>query len=109
MARLRSRRAVEHGQKNTSTCSMRPERARARPAPNPAHPAPRQATPVSPARARALKPAEASAVLPRALSTSPEQEIARACPADGVPAAARSPAIVDRPAEPSPTPSNPRN
>jgi hypothetical protein len=37
---LQSRRAVEHGQKNTSTCSTRPERARARPAPDPARPAP---------------------------------------------------------------------
>jgi hypothetical protein len=54
-ARLRSRRAVEQGQKNTSTCSTRPERARARLAPDPARPAPRQATPVSPARARAYK------------------------------------------------------
>jgi hypothetical protein len=52
---LRSRRAVEHGQKNTSMCSMRPERARARPALDPAHPAPRQATPVSAACARAYK------------------------------------------------------
>jgi hypothetical protein len=54
-ARLRPRRAVEHGQKNTSTCSTRPERARARPAPDPTHPAPRQATPVSSARAHAYK------------------------------------------------------
>jgi hypothetical protein len=54
-ARLRSRQAVEHGQKNTSTCSTRPERARARPASDPARPALRQATPVSPARARAYK------------------------------------------------------
>jgi hypothetical protein len=52
---LRSRRAVEHGQKNTSTCSTRSERARARPAPDPARPAPRRAVPVSPARARAYK------------------------------------------------------
>jgi hypothetical protein len=50
-ARLRSRQVVEHGQKNTSTCSTRPERARARPTPDPARPMPRQATPVSPARA----------------------------------------------------------
>jgi hypothetical protein len=42
-ARLRSRRAVEHRQKNTSTCLMRPERARARPAPDPC--APRRAKP----------------------------------------------------------------
>jgi hypothetical protein len=110
-ARLRSRRAVEHGQKNTSTCSTRPERARARPAPDPARPASRRAKPrACPLPAPApIKPAEASAVLPHVLSTSPEQEIAGACPADGVPAAARSPATVDRSAEPFPTPSNPRN
>jgi hypothetical protein len=52
---LRSQRAFEHGQKNTSTCSTRPDLARARPAPEPARPAPCQATPVSPARARAYK------------------------------------------------------
>jgi hypothetical protein len=54
-ARLRSRRAVEQGQKNTSTCSTRSERARARPAPDPARPAPRRTAPVSPARAHAYK------------------------------------------------------
>jgi hypothetical protein len=54
-ARLRSRRAVEQGQKNTSTCSTRSERARARPAPDPACPASRQAVLVSPARALAYK------------------------------------------------------
>jgi hypothetical protein len=54
-ARLRSRQAFEHGQKNTSTCSTSPERARARPAPDPTRPAPCQATPVSPARARSYK------------------------------------------------------
>jgi hypothetical protein len=73
--------------------------------------APRSAKPCTcllPAPA-SIKPAEASAVLPRALSTSPEQEITGVCPVDGVPAAARSPATVDRPAEPSPTPSNPWN
>jgi hypothetical protein len=52
---LRSRRAVEQGQKNTSTCSTRSERARARPAPDPARPVPRRTAPVSPARARAYK------------------------------------------------------
>jgi hypothetical protein len=50
-ARLRSRQAFEHGQKNTSTCSTQPERTRTRLVPDPARPAPRQATPVSPARA----------------------------------------------------------
>jgi hypothetical protein len=54
-ASLRSRRTVEQGQKNTSTCSTRSERARACPAPDPACPAPRRAAPVSPARARAYK------------------------------------------------------
>jgi hypothetical protein len=110
-ARLRSRRAVEHGQKNTSTCSTRPERARARPAPDPARPTPRRAKPrpcPSPAPAP-IKLVEASAALPRALSTSPEQEIIGVCPAHSVPAAAQSPATVDRPTEPFPAPSNPRN
>jgi hypothetical protein len=51
-ARLRSRQAFEHGQKNTSTCSTRPGRARARLAPDPA---PHQTQPMSLARARAYK------------------------------------------------------
>jgi hypothetical protein len=54
-ARLRSQQAFEHGQKNTSTCSTRPERAKARPVPEPVHPAPRQATPMPTAHARAYK------------------------------------------------------
>jgi hypothetical protein len=54
-ARLRSRRAVEQGQKNTSTCSTHPGRARACPAPDPARPTPRRAMLVSPACARAYK------------------------------------------------------
>jgi hypothetical protein len=63
-----SRQAVEHGQKNTSTYLTRPERARARPAPDPARPAMRQATPVSPARARAYKASQSfSRTPPRAL------------------------------------------
>jgi hypothetical protein len=56
-----------------------------------------------------IKPTEASVVLPHSLSTSSKQEIAGACPADGVPVTARSPATVDQPTEPSPTPSNPWN
>jgi hypothetical protein len=54
-ARLRSRRAIEQGQKNTSTFSTRSECARARPAPDPACPTPRRAALVSSARARAYK------------------------------------------------------
>jgi hypothetical protein len=67
-ARLRSQQAFEQGQKNTSTCSTRPDLARARPAPEPARPAPRQATPVSPTRARAYKADQGfSRTPPRAL------------------------------------------
>jgi hypothetical protein len=66
--RLRSRRAVEQGQKNTSTCSTRSERTSARPAPDPARPAPRRAAPVSPARARAYKaPLDVDRTPPRTL------------------------------------------
>jgi hypothetical protein len=67
-ARSRSQQAFEHGQKNTSTCSTRPEHDRARPVPEPARPAPRQATPVSPAHARAYKASQGfSRMPPRAL------------------------------------------
>jgi hypothetical protein len=67
-ARLRSQQAFEQGHKNTSTCSTRPNLARARPAPEPTRPAPLQATPVSPARARAYKASQGfSRTPPRAL------------------------------------------
>jgi hypothetical protein len=105
---LRSQEAFEQGQKNTSTCSMRPELARARPAPNPSRPASRQAEPVPLPAPAPIKPAKASTVCPRALSTSPEHEIAGVCPTHGVPTAARAPATVGRPTEPFPAPSNPR-
>jgi hypothetical protein len=66
--RLRSQQTFEQGQKNTSTCSTRPDLARARPAPEPACPASRQATPMSPARARAYKASQGfSRTPPRAL------------------------------------------
>jgi hypothetical protein len=78
-------------------------KARARPAPDPVRPAP-----VSPARARAYKATEASTVLPRMLSTSPEPKITGVCPANGVPAATRSPPpTVDRPTEPFPAAPDP--
>jgi hypothetical protein len=67
-ARLRSWQAFEHGQKNTSTCSTRPKRARARPAPDTPQPAPHQAMHVSAARARAYKANQGfSRTPPRAL------------------------------------------
>jgi hypothetical protein len=87
----RALNAPEHAQRPTPRA---PRRAKPRPCPLPAF-AP-------------IKPARASAVCPRVLSTSPEHEIAGVCPANGVPAAARAPATVDRPAEPFLAPSNPR-
>ena len=107
-ARLRSRRVVEQGQKNTSTCSTRSKRARARPAPDPACPAPRRAVPVSPARARAYKaPSGVNRTPPRTLDLTGARNHRR-CPANGVPAATRSPATVDRPAKPFPATPGPR-
>jgi hypothetical protein len=53
--RLRSHQAFEQGQKHTSTCSTRPDLARARPAPDPVRPASRQAEARAIARARAYK------------------------------------------------------
>jgi hypothetical protein len=69
-SRLRSQQAFQQGQKHTSTCSTRPDLARARPTPEPARPSSRQAEPVP--LLAPIKPAKASAVRPRVLSTSPE-------------------------------------
>jgi hypothetical protein len=88
----RALNAPEHAQRPTPHA---PRRAEPRPCPLPA-PAP-------------IKPAKALTVLPRALSTSPEQEITGVCPAHGVPTAARTPATLDRPVQPFPAPSNPWN
>jgi hypothetical protein len=104
-ARLRSRRAVEHGQKNTSTCSTRSECARARPRPTPRRAEPCPCPLLAPAP---IKPPQASTVLLHARLTSPEPETTGVCPADSVPAATRSPATVDRPAEPFPATPDPR-
>jgi hypothetical protein len=107
-ARLRSQQAFEQGQKHTSTCSTRPELARAHPALDPACPASRQAEPMSLPAPAPIKPAKASTVRPRSLSTSPERKITGVCPTHGVPAAARAPTTVDRPTEPSLSPSDPQ-
>jgi hypothetical protein len=105
-AHLRSQQAFEHGQMNTSTCSTRSTRARARP--RPTSRAPRHAK----LRPRLLpvpiKHPRASTVLLRARSTPPEPETTGICPVHGVPAATRAPVTIDRPTEPFPTPSNPR-
>jgi hypothetical protein len=47
-ARLRLGRAVEHGQKKTTTCSTRSAHARARPRPTPRRAEPRQCPPCAP-------------------------------------------------------------
>jgi hypothetical protein len=99
-ARMRSQQAFEHGQKNTSTCSTRSARARARPCPTP-----RDLRHAKPRPHRLLAPApinhpQALTVFLRASSTSPEPETTGVCPVHGVPAATRAPATVDRPTEP---------
>jgi hypothetical protein len=99
-ARMRSQQAFEHGQKNTSTCSTRSARARARPRPTlraPRHAKSRPRLLLAP-----INHPQASTVLLRARSTSPEPETTGVCPAHGVPAATRAPATVDRPTEPFP-------
>jgi hypothetical protein len=107
-ARLRSHQAFEHGQMNTSSCSTRSARARARPrltprAPRHAKPRPRLLLAPAP-----IKHPRALTVLLRARSTSSEPETTGVCLVHGVPAATQAPATVNRPTEPFPTPSNPR-
>ena len=107
-ARLRSQQALEHGKKQTPTCSTRsgaPEHALVL---SPACTAPRRAKPVPLPVLVPIKPAKDSTVRPRSLSTSPEHKITGVCPAHGMPAAARAPTTVDRPTEPLPAPSDPR-
>jgi hypothetical protein len=107
-ARLRSQQAFEHGQKNTSTCSTRSGRDRARPrptlrAPRHAKPCPRLLLAPAP-----INHPQALTVLLHARSTSPERETTGVCPAHGVPTATRAPATVDRPTEPFPATPDPR-
>jgi hypothetical protein len=77
------------------------------PALGPARTVPRQAKPVPPPAPAPIKPAEASTVRPRSLSTSPEHQITGVCSVHGVPAAAQDPTTVDWPTEPFPTLSDP--
>jgi hypothetical protein len=107
-SRLRSQQAFEHGQMNTSTCSTRSARARASPHPTSCAPRRAKAQPAPLPAPAPIKPPGTLTVLLRARSTSPEPETTGVCPVHGVPAATRAPATVDRPAEPFPTPSNPR-
>jgi hypothetical protein len=107
-ARLRSQQAFEHGKMNTSTCSTHSARARARPHPTPRAPRHAKSRPRLLLVPAPIKHPRASVVLLRARSTSPEPETTGVCPVHGVPVATRAPATVDRPADPLPTPSNPR-
>jgi hypothetical protein len=104
-ARLGAQQAQELGQNNTAMCSTRPGNARACPC---TRPRACRAAPcrVNPAPA-AIKPTPASTVCPRSLLTPPERKFTGVCSAYGVPAAARAPATVDRPPQPSSTLSDP--
>jgi hypothetical protein len=55
----------------------------------------------------AIKPTPVLTVHPRALLTLLEHEFTGVCPENGVPAAERALATVDRPRQPSSTPSDP--
>jgi hypothetical protein len=101
---LAAQQREEQGQKQRATCSTRSELARARPTRAPACPASRQGRAGAVARARAYKaPRDIDRTPPHVLDLTGAPD-RRHCPAHGVPAAARFPATVDRPAEPLPTP-----
>jgi hypothetical protein len=107
-ARMRSQQAFEHGQKNTSTYSTRSARARARPRPTPCAPRYAKTRPRLLLAPAPINHPQASTVLLRACSTSPEPETTGVCPTHGVPVATRAPATVDRPTEPFPATPDPR-
>jgi hypothetical protein len=81
----------------------------------PQRPAPRAAprcvnlaptpTPTPTPSPAAIKPTLVSTVRPRSLLTLPEHEFVGVCPENGVPAATQASATVDRPRQPSSTPS----
>jgi hypothetical protein len=89
-ARLRSQQAFEHGQMNTSTCSMRSAR-QSKPAPDLACPASRQSQVGTVARARAYKTSrDFDRTPPRTLDLTGAQTHQR-LPVHGESSAARSP------------------
>jgi hypothetical protein len=99
---LAAQQREEQGQKQRATCSTRSELARARPTRAPACPASRQGRVGAVAHARAYKaPRDFDRTPPHALDLIGAQNHRR-LPVHGVPAAARSPATVDRPTEPFP-------
>jgi hypothetical protein len=104
---LAAQQRVEQEQKQRATCSTCSEFARARPTPAPACPASRQSRAGVVARARTYKaPRYFDRTPPRALDLTRAPNHRR-CPAHCVPAATRTPATVDRPAEPLPATFNP--
>jgi hypothetical protein len=106
---LAAQQRVEQEQKQRATCSTRFELARARPTPAPACPTSRQSRAGAVARARAYKaPRDFDRTPPHVLDLTGAPDH-RHCPAHGVPAATRSSATVDRPAEPLLATSDPRS
>jgi hypothetical protein len=104
---LSAQQRVEQEQKQRATCSTRSEVARARPTRAPACPASRQSRVGAVAHARANKaPRDVDRTPPRALDLTGAPDH-RHCPAHDMPATTRSPATIDRPAEPLPAASDP--
>jgi hypothetical protein len=96
-ARLAAQQELELGQNETTTCSTRPGNARARPG----------ARPRAHVRACDYKADPGFDRTPHSLSTLPERQFTGDHSAHGVPAAARALATVNRPFQPSSTPTNP--
>jgi hypothetical protein len=95
------------GQRNTTTCSTRPGNARARPRRSARARSLAPCQPRTHARATAIKPTPVSIVRPRSLLTWSKHEFTGVCPENRMPAAAQATTTVDRPSQPSSTPSNP--
>jgi hypothetical protein len=105
---LRSQQAFEHGQMNTSTCSTRSARARARPRLTSRAPRRAKDQPAPWPAPAPIKPPGILTVPLRTRSTSPELKPTGVCPCTACPRPPDSPATVDQPTEPFPTPSIPR-
>jgi hypothetical protein len=98
--RLAAQQGLELGQNEMATCSTRPGNARACPDARP------RACRANPTPAT-IKPTSALTVHPRSLPTPPERQFTGDHFVHGVPAAARAPATLDWPLQPSSTPTNP--
>jgi hypothetical protein len=78
-ARLRSQQALEHGQKQTPTCSTRSGAPELAPALSPARTTPRRAKPVPLPASAPIKPAKATTVRRRRSARSPAFALHTAC------------------------------